>query len=196
MRTHPAPHRTRFSRAVVSTTAVALGSVLMLSACSSGDSDKKKDEVASLGDKKGATGSGAPKEAAAGAKGDMVKYAGCMREHGIDMPDPQADGSMMAQALPAADAGAEMEKMQKASEDCTKWLPNGGVVSEKEKAEQREKGLKFARCMREHGIDMPDPDPEGLNALGLDAGADQTKMNEAMKACSEGGAGGAMTVTR
>jgi hypothetical protein len=196
MRTPPVRHRTRFSRAVLGTTAVALGSVLMLSACSD-DSGKKKDEIASLGDKKGASGSGAPKEAAAGAKGDMVKYAGCMREHGIDMPDPGADGSMMVQAMPADDgSGAEMNKMQVASDACSKWLPNGGVLTEKDKAEQREKSLKFARCMREHGVDMPDPDADGMGAMTLDSGGDQTKMDEATKACAEGGAGGAMTVTR
>jgi hypothetical protein len=27
----------------------------------------------------------------------MVEFAGCMREHGIDMPDPQADGGIMIQ---------------------------------------------------------------------------------------------------
>jgi hypothetical protein len=182
---------------VVGSTAVALSSVLMLSACSSGDSGKKKDEVASLGDKKGSSGSGAPKEAAAGAKGDMVKYAGCMREHGIDMPDPGAGGSMaMTQALPAAGDSTELNKMQAASEACVKWLPNGGVISEKDKAEEREKSLKFARCMREHGIDMPDPNPNEAGSLSLDPGADQSKMNTAMEACADKSGDGGATVSK
>ncbi|WP_331769212.1 hypothetical protein OG948_36075 (plasmid) [Embleya sp. NBC_00888] len=190
MRNLPIGHRTRFSRAVATTTAVALGSVLMLSACSSGDSGKEKGDIASLGEKKGGSASGAP-EAAAGEKGDMVKWAGCMRAHGVNVPDPRPDGSMDAGApLEAGGGTAANDKMEAANAACTKWLPNGGVVSEKEKAAQRERTLKFARCMREHGIDVPDPqgDQDGVN-LGF-PGADQSKLPKALDACAKLQGGG------
>lgn len=80
--------------------------------------------------------------------------------------------------------------MEAANAACTKWLPNGGVVSEKEKAAQRERTLKFARCMREHGIDVPDPqgDQDGVN-LGF-PGADQSKLPKALDACAKLQGGG------
>ncbi|MCF2531646.1 hypothetical protein [Yinghuangia soli] len=196
MRNLPLLHRSRLHRAFTGTAALALGSVLMLSACSSGGGDKD-DKVASIdknggasSDAKGGTGGGA----AAGEKGDMVKYAQCMRENGVDMPDPSADGMM--QAMPAGEAGsAEMAKVEKASEACRKWLPNGGEVTEKQKAEDREKQLKMAKCLREHGLNVNDPEPNGGLAIGIDG--DQAKVDEAMKACAGDGTGlNSATVTR
>ncbi|MET9617923.1 hypothetical protein [Kitasatospora indigofera] len=187
-------HTGRLRLAVLGATALALGTVLLLSSCSAGAGSGRGDEVASLA-AKGASSS-APAQAAAGEKGDMVKFAGCMREHGVDMPDPNADGSMPAMAARPADAAgsAEAEKMQAADEACRTWLPNGGVLSEKDKAEQRERALQLARCMREHGVDMPDPKPgeEGGLTLGSD-NADKDTMEKAMQACA-GGALGAATV--
>ncbi|MDI2124882.1 hypothetical protein [Yinghuangia seranimata] len=191
MRNLPLLHRTRMARTITGTAALAMASALMLTACGGGDSGGKKDDkVASLGDKGGSQSPGAV-EKAAGEKGDMVKYAGCMRDHGIDMPDPSSDGSMMAQAIPA-DSG-DNKKMEDASNACRKWLPNGGEVSEKDKAEQREQSLKMARCLREHGMNVPDPGSgEGL---AIDMGADKDKADAAFKACAPNGAGG-VTVTR
>ncbi|MEU8137599.1 hypothetical protein [Streptodolium elevatio] len=192
MRNLPTLHRGRLHRAVTGTAAVAFACVLTLSACAKdgGGSDKDGD-VASLGDKD--KNAGAPPEAAAGEKGDMVKYAQCMRDNGVDMPDPNADGSMMAQAIPA-DGGPEAAKMETASNACRKWLPNGGEITEKQKAEMRESNLKMAQCLREHGLNVPDPDPDGRMAL--DLGSDQAKADEAMKACGQKGGMGAMTVTK
>ncbi|WP_436772721.1 hypothetical protein [Yinghuangia sp. YIM S09857] len=191
MRNLPTLHRGRLHRAVTGTAAVAFACVLTLSACSKDGGSGKDGDVASLGDKD--KNAGAPPEAAAGEKGDMVKYAQCMRENGIDMPDPNADGSMMAQAIPA-DGGPEAAKMETASNACRKWLPNGGEITEKQKAEMRESNLKMAKCLREHGLNVPDPGPDG--GMALDLGSDQAKADEAMKACGQAGGSGAMTVTK
>jgi hypothetical protein len=56
-------------------------------------------------------------------------------------------------------------------------------------AEFREAALKFAKCMREHGVDMPDPQPgEGgritMGGPGM-AAQDQAKMESAQKACQK-----------
>ncbi|MGW0660011.1 hypothetical protein [Streptodolium elevatio] len=191
MRNLPTLHRGRLHRAVTGTAAVAFACVLTLSACAKDGGSDKDGDVASLGDKD--KNAGAPPEAAAGEKGDMVKYAQCMRDNGVDMPDPNADGSMMAQAIPA-DGGPEAAKMETASNACRKWLPNGGEITEKQKAEMRESNLKMAQCLREHGLNVPDPDPDGRMAL--DLGSDQAKADEAMKACGQKGGMGAMTVTK
>ncbi|HSA51637.1 MAG TPA: hypothetical protein VLH10_16200 [Yinghuangia sp.] len=191
MRNHRMLHRGRLHRAVTGAAALAFACVLSLSACSKGGDSDTGNDVASIGDK--GKNTSAPAEAAAGEKGDMVKYAQCMRDNGVDMPDPAADGSMMAQARPA-DGSADMTKMENASNACRKWLPNGGEITEKQKAEMREQNLKMAQCLREHGLNVPDPGPDGGTAL--DLGADQAKVDEAMKACAKAGGVGPMTVTR
>src|SRR5262245_8059877 len=52
----------------------------------------------------------------------ILKFAQCMREHGIDMPDP-APGQGAGIRLPQ---GADPKKVQEAQEKCKQYLPNGG----------------------------------------------------------------------
>ncbi len=84
----------------------------------------------------------------------QVRYSRCMREHGIDMPDPGADGQTRIE-IDDPDAWEEAE------EECRPIIEE--VVgtfeppSEEEQARMREEALEFSKCMREHGIDMPDP---------------------------------------
>src|SRR5215216_6348463 len=87
----------------------------------------------------------------------QVKFAECMRENGVDMPDPKAEGGKSLFKV-GGDSGISPEEFEKASKACEKYRegirPN---LSEEEQAEFKEKALEHARCMREHGIDMPDP---------------------------------------
>lgn len=89
------------------------------------------------------------------------RFARCMREHGVDMPDPGPDGNLQF------DGGAvgDRSKAVQAASACQQYLPNGGTLQNLT-PEQLEQGRAFAKCMREHGIDMPDPDPNtGVSAL-------------------------------
>ena len=103
----------------------------------------------------------------------MVRYSRCMREHGIDMPDPGADGQTRIE-IDDPDAWEEAE------EECRPIIEE--VVgtfeppSEEEQARMREQALEFSKCMREHGIDMPDPQFGENGEVTISAG-------------SEGGAG-------
>jgi hypothetical protein len=46
---------------------------------------------------------------------------------------------------------------------------------------------KQAKCMREHGVDMPDPDPTGKGGMRIGGpGDDPKKFEEAAKACGLG----------
>jgi hypothetical protein len=97
----------------------------------------------------------------------VLAYARCMREHGVEMPDPQfeqTDDGEVRIGIDAGSAGGEVDKAKfmKADEACHSLMaavmPAGkGQMS----PEDEEKMLEFARCMREHGIDMPDPDVNG-----------------------------------
>ena len=95
------------------------------------------------------------------------KFTQCMRDHGVEMQDPQIgdDGSftISAQADTEAGTGPADPDFAAANEACQKYLDgviNGGD-REAPSAEEIEKiqrqALKFARCMREAGFDFPDP---------------------------------------
>jgi hypothetical protein len=86
----------------------------------------------------------------------QVKFAECMREQGIDMPDPKPGGQQVFKV--GGDSGIDPQEFEEASEECEKYRseirPN---LSDEEREEFKERALEFARCMREQGIDMPDP---------------------------------------
>jgi hypothetical protein len=89
-----------------------------------------------------------------GGRGDMVKFAKCMRENGFpDFKDPGAGGGGSA-LIPQ---GADPEQVKAAQEKCKQYLPNGGEAS-KVSAEELERSRQFAKCMRANGVpDFPDP---------------------------------------
>ncbi|MFI6743102.1 hypothetical protein ACIBI9_60315 [Nonomuraea sp. NPDC050451] len=51
--------------------------------------------------------------------------------------------------------------------------------------DQREAALKFAQCMREHGVDMPDPSADGKIEINVPPGTPEQKVKEAHEACKE-----------
>lgn len=92
----------------------------------------------------------------------QLAFSRCMRDNGVDMPDPKQgpDGSI---AIGAAGAGQDDGKWEAAWEKCRAKLPNGGTHSLS--PQEREKQLAFAKCMRDNGIpDYPDPGADGLPA--------------------------------
>jgi len=116
---------------------------------------------------------------------NFLKYAQCMRDKGIDMPDPQMDGGGISMSIPQ---GTDKAKVDAANEQCKQFLPNGGEPM-KADPEMQEKMRKFAQCMRENGIaDFPDPGEDGGiridgNQGGLDPQSEAFKKAEA--ACKD-----------
>jgi uncharacterized protein YceK len=89
------------------------------------------------------------------AEQSEVRFANCMRSHGItDFPDPLPDGGF---DVPRGVKGAP--QFQSASLACGKDLPGGGPSAKHANVQEE---LNFAHCMRSHGItDFPDPLPGG-----------------------------------
>ena len=128
----------------------AVGLTLALAACSGAS----PGGVASLNDSATTTtasggGGGQSKE-----QGQLA-WARCMRQHGADVPDPQISGGSIVQPLPDREqqAGPEFQAAQQA---CRQYLPNGGQP-DPPSAEERQRAVALARCMRAHGINVPDP---------------------------------------
>ena len=142
---------------------MAVGAVVLLGAlpaCGGGDDGGGASDVASLGtdtatddttDGTTVTGPEDPEEA-------MLAYTECMRDHGVDMPDPQTDGE--GRTMVALDADPESGEFQEAQTACEPLMDNAisqMEVDPEREAEMKEQLLEYAACMRDHGIDMPDP---------------------------------------
>ncbi len=120
----------------------------------------------------------------------MLDFAGCMREHGVDMPDPQfGEGGRVVQRS----RGADPDTMRAAQRACQHFQDaiKPPEISEADKEKFKKEALANARCMREHGINMPDPqfDENGgatvrMGENGVDP--DSEKFRAAQKACGGG----------
>jgi hypothetical protein len=112
-----------------------------------------------------------------------LKFAQCMREHGIDIPDPQ-EGSGVQIRLPD---GVDPQEAQAAMQQCKPYLPNGG---QPQKADPQvvEQQRKVAQCMRDNGVpNFPDPDENGgfqMNGSSPGLDPNDPKFQAAQKACA------------
>jgi hypothetical protein len=164
----------------------AIAVVLALALTGCGGSDDS-DGVASLTDTTGQStggdgqGSGDGGDARRDREQAALDYARCMREHGVDMPDP-VNGRFEFK-----NERRDQRKVEEAQQACQDILRDAAPpVDEEQEAEMREAALRFAKCMRQHGVDMPDPTfPEGGGMLmRMPEGAeDDPQFDEAQKAC-------------
>ncbi len=116
------------------------------------------------GDEKEASGSGGEPAAQTDqekTRAAAVKFAECMRENGVEkFPDPAADGGTRIAVGP--ESGIDPQEFEAASKACEEFREDiKPQLSEGDQAEFKERALEHARCMREHGIDMPDPEFSG-----------------------------------
>ncbi|MEO3808238.1 hypothetical protein ABGB17_04480 [Sphaerisporangium sp. B11E5] len=148
--------------------------VLALTACGGG---ANTPSVASAGTPSAAP-SGSPSPS---GSSDPLKFAQCMREHGIDMKDPEPGGGPVAIRRRAGDDA----KWKKAEKECGKYMVLGGPGKGPDDPAVRDAMLKFARCMREHGVNVPDPKPGGGIMIKKDENVDRDAMERARKACEK-----------
>lgn len=129
------------------------------------------------------TGDGAsadPSTAAADDPQDQgVKFAQCMREHGIPMEDPKP-GEGIRLTVPQ---DIPKEDVDTANAECKQYLPGGGdrpVPTD----EEMEKLRAFSQCMRDNGVEkFPDPGQDG--GLMIDQGSGVDPESDEFKAAQE-----------
>jgi len=132
--------------------AVAL--VLMLSACGSSGSS---------GSTTGGT-SGAQFQA-------RLNLAKCFRAHGINVPDPSTGGG------PAGGGGLfrilrqyPQAQIQAARQACQQYFAQAFPqlnLTPQQRAQFQQQLVKFAECMRSHGVNVPDPTFNGNGGFGF-----------------------------
>ena len=91
----------------------------------------------------------------------LTQFAGCMRSHGIPVPDPNAQGQISGSQQLQQEYQASPQA-QAALHACRQYLQNAVTqLTPANTAQYRHAQLLFARCMRAHGIPIADPDPTG-----------------------------------
>jgi hypothetical protein len=141
------------SRFLPLTALCALASALALAACGGGSS-----------------GSGSQGSVADNA----LKFSRCMREHGIkDFPDPDTSGggARLTFRTKVGGGGPTPQAMEAAQKACRHFqAADRPKLSPQERVAREEQVRKFAKCMREHGVDVQTSTAGGGALLRIQAG--------------------------
>ncbi|MEU4242866.1 hypothetical protein [Actinoplanes sp. NPDC026619] len=150
--------------------------LFVLAGCSSSkDSD---DGVASAGGQENS--SAAPSVA---PSRDLAKWAECMRGEGLQVSDPNTDG----QALSTDGSAVSQEKLQAALKKCQPYVT--GTTGKATDSDKLEAFLKLAKCMRDNGYPMPDPQIDESGEISFPTKIDRNAPNfkTAQDACRDVG---------
>jgi hypothetical protein len=110
----------------------------------------------------------------------QLKFAQCMREHGVNIPDPEP-GKPPAIRF---DQTTSQEKVEAAMQACRQYAPNGGPGGAQADPQQAEAMRKFAQCMRDNGVaSFPDPEGGGIR-MGQEV-ADDPDFKPAQEKCAK-----------
>jgi hypothetical protein len=153
---------------------LAAGAIVMVAALVSGCGPAGKAGAAASGSP-GPSGSGDVRAAA-------LAFSSCMREHNYQVPDPTFND----QGWPQFDEGNLRgdPHYEAVRAQCRTALDAAAVAAgAPTKQETQDQLLAFARCMRDQGVNMPDPVDGGLR---LDSQLlDSPPWHPAAQACKE-----------
>jgi len=111
----------------------------------------------------GASGAGSGSTAAGAHVPGPLAFSKCMRANGVpNFPDLGNNGIRIegsGQTLSVNGISVSAPAFMAARQTCEKYKPHtSGTPTAVQAAQQHEEGLKFARCMRSHGVpNFPDP---------------------------------------
>lgn len=152
---------------------------VLLVGCAGGDGGAPK--VATVSD--GASGKSGT--APGNDRDRAVKYAACLREHGLDVPDPEPGVNGNAfEGAPGEPGSAQA----RALEACASLKPDGGQLT-RDDPQAADDQLKLAQCLRANGVDVQDPRPGEPLFMPLGPGGDSAKLDAAMAKCGAPAAG-------
>jgi hypothetical protein len=167
-----------FARRAMALTFAALASLaLIASGCGSSSENPGVAQVSTASTTTQASQSDRPSPRSAAA------FSACMRSHGVpDFPDPKVTSGGDIITIPDSDS----PRFGSALKICQKFLPDGSVPSSAQQRQELDALLRFAACMRAHGVpNFPDPTVTGgrtsLNTGAIDRGS--PRFAAAKKAC-------------
>jgi hypothetical protein len=167
--------------------------------------------ISACGSSSSSTGT-AVASAGTSASGTSARYqarlnlAKCFRANGINVPDPSPGGGAAGGGVFRALQGYPRAQVQAATKACQQYVRQAFAFrnrSPAQVAQFRQQFVKFAQCMRSHGINIPDPTTGGAGGFGLRQALSNVDRNSpafksALQACQSlrprfgaGGPGGA-----
>jgi hypothetical protein len=135
----------------------------------------------------GSTSSGAQNPGVANIGRQSLAFAACMRSRGVSgYPDPQVTGSgdgVQVRISPGT-ANPDSPAFRAADRACHHLLP-GLWSTSTSSGQDQEQDLKFADCMRSHGVaDFPDADRDGAFTLPSTMDQQAPQFERATTACA------------
>ncbi len=129
----------------------------------------------------GAEGAAPSPSAATSQEERSREFAKCMRDNGVDLPDPEPGGEPGG----FGEVDRTDPDFERARQACREFLPGGGDLSKLDPG-KLDQLRAFTQCMRGNGIDIPDPDPNGGKPEGLGS-IDRTSpaFRAALDACRD-----------
>ena len=210
----PASGRRRRASALLALTAF-LALAAFIAACSAGPASSG---VVSLATPSPANGASAAPSESVDPEVAIADFEACMKDHGVDVQiaiagdggggpstgefrAPTNAGEAQPNGAKPGD-GPDLKAMEAAEAACKDLLPSGmtGDPNATMDPEMADQLLDFSKCMRDHGIDFPDPQFEGGGVrVQMGEGIDPTSQafKDAQEACGDmlpgGGPGGVST---
>jgi hypothetical protein len=114
----------------------------------------------------------------------QLAFQDCLRREGLDVQimDGGRGVAIGARAEPGDGPPQDAGRAMRTCHEKTGWAPP--EPSDEEKSEMRDRALRFAQCMRDHGVDMDDPAPDGRMTMRVQG--DSPTFRAAQEACGGG----------
>jgi hypothetical protein len=130
-----------------------------------------------------------------------LKAAQCLRAHGLNVPDPSANGGGGAGGGAGGGGGGGGGGIRQllatpagkaASKSCQSELRQANPfanITPAQRQQFQQAAVKFAQCMRAHNVNIPDPTSNGAGGFGIFRSIPSSERNSpafrtALKACS------------
>lgn len=180
------------SRHLLPTVLLSLGLGLGFAACGD-DTDNAADiggvpNLPAESDGDGSSPDAPPTDPSDDPGDAALAYSQCMRDNGVeDFPDPLVDGDGR---VVIQDSLSEDADVVGARDVCESLLPAGGgfdAPDESSMAQMQDQMLEFATCMRDQGIDFPDPKVGADGSFLIEASSadpDAPAYQAALETCS------------
>jgi hypothetical protein len=159
-----ASSRSRAGRTALSVSVATLltGSALLAAGCGGGLSGTKVAQLETT--TTGTTSSSSSSGESSSGQGSPVAFAACMRKHGVPLfPDSSGGGAIS----PGKGVDLDSPQFRRARDACRSLLPAGmdNTTAGRSRLSPQHQAqlLRYARCMRSHGLArFPDPTSRGL----------------------------------
>jgi hypothetical protein len=154
----------------------AVAAVLTLSAC--GGSDEGDGIASAGGEQNAATPAETETSAPLDADAQALVFAGCVRDNGVDMPDPGPGQQGLVDAFQAVADDYDRATLEQALGACQDLLPQ---YPQQEHPEGDDWMLALAECLRKQGLDVSDNPFEDAHSGAIDV----NEFSAAMEVCRD-----------